>query len=300
MKHIVFFLYMISLSSGFVALIVSLLLYNKYKIKTLKFYIFGVISASLISLVYTILIYFKIYFSDYRIYPGIVYLIFIVIAKGFLILVLPYATHSLLNKKMSAVREMLFILFTSIFIASIVLDIVFDKKIIIEIRDCVLLAFGYFQTIFVLINYKNIQNDDIKKGLKPALVLTIIFPIAVLIYMGLKHIPIISNTIPSGGLPYMIYFLLWNIFTLNKAANYFFFTTGYQHFKISDHFIKKYEITDREKEIIGLIHEGLNNLQIADKLFISHQTSRNHIYNIYRKTGATNRVELLNIIKDLS
>ena len=43
------------------------------------------------------------------------------------------------------------------------------------------------------------------------------------------------------------------------------------------------ELTPREKEILGLITEGLSTDHIANKLFISIQTVRNHIKSIYEK-----------------
>ncbi|MGO8692948.1 MAG: helix-turn-helix transcriptional regulator [Rectinemataceae bacterium] len=52
-------------------------------------------------------------------------------------------------------------------------------------------------------------------------------------------------------------------------------------------------LTEREKEIVPLIIEGLSNEDIAAKLFISPHTVKNHITNIFRKAGVANRFELL-------
>jgi DNA-binding CsgD family transcriptional regulator len=59
----------------------------------------------------------------------------------------------------------------------------------------------------------------------------------------------------------------------------------------------KNEITRREKEIIELILKGLTNQEIADSLFITLQTVKDHTHNIFLKTGVRNRVELINIIR---
>ena len=42
-------------------------------------------------------------------------------------------------------------------------------------------------------------------------------------------------------------------------------------------------LTPREKEILSLITQGITTVAIADSLFISQQTVRNHIKNIYEK-----------------
>lgn len=58
-----------------------------------------------------------------------------------------------------------------------------------------------------------------------------------------------------------------------------------------------HEITRREKEIIELILNGLTNQEIADSLFITLQTVKDHTHNIFLKTGVRNRVELINVIR---
>jgi DNA-binding CsgD family transcriptional regulator len=64
-----------------------------------------------------------------------------------------------------------------------------------------------------------------------------------------------------------------------------------------DDFYIKYEISPREKEIISEICNGLTNQQIADKLFISLQTVKDHTHRIYGKTLATSRMQLMKMIQ---
>jgi two-component system, NarL family, nitrate/nitrite response regulator NarL len=53
------------------------------------------------------------------------------------------------------------------------------------------------------------------------------------------------------------------------------------------------QLTDREKDVISLIGEGLKNKQIADRLFISETTVRHHITSILKKLQVSDRLELL-------
>jgi len=55
-------------------------------------------------------------------------------------------------------------------------------------------------------------------------------------------------------------------------------------------------ISEREKEIILLVASGLDNREIGKKLFISPKTVKNHMTSIYAKTGAKNRVQLVNLL----
>ena len=58
------------------------------------------------------------------------------------------------------------------------------------------------------------------------------------------------------------------------------------------------ELSERELEIIELVATGLTNLEIAGQLTISKRTVDNHVSNIFTKTGAKNRVALLNWAMD--
>ena len=49
-------------------------------------------------------------------------------------------------------------------------------------------------------------------------------------------------------------------------------------------------LTEREREVLHLMMDGLNNAQIADKLFVSLSTVKYHISNILMKLGVDNRV----------
>jgi DNA-binding NarL/FixJ family response regulator len=53
-------------------------------------------------------------------------------------------------------------------------------------------------------------------------------------------------------------------------------------------------LTDRENEVLDLLAQGFRNKEIAAHLFVSVNTIRTHIYNIYEKLHVQNRVEALN------
>lgn len=52
------------------------------------------------------------------------------------------------------------------------------------------------------------------------------------------------------------------------------------------------KLTPREVEIVRLIAEGLSNRQIAERLFLSDGTVRNHISTILEKTGLEHRTQI--------
>ena len=52
-------------------------------------------------------------------------------------------------------------------------------------------------------------------------------------------------------------------------------------------------LTEREREVIDLIAQGLRNKQIAERLFISQTTVTHHLSSIYAKLGVSDRLELV-------
>jgi DNA-binding NarL/FixJ family response regulator len=51
-------------------------------------------------------------------------------------------------------------------------------------------------------------------------------------------------------------------------------------------------LTEREREVVVLIAEGLSNEQIARRLFIANGTVRNHVSTILEKTGLEHRTQI--------
>jgi two-component system, NarL family, nitrate/nitrite response regulator NarL len=57
--------------------------------------------------------------------------------------------------------------------------------------------------------------------------------------------------------------------------------------------VKIASLTEREREVLTCIGQGLKNKEIADKLFISEWTVRHHITSIFSKLEVSDRVELI-------
>ena len=53
------------------------------------------------------------------------------------------------------------------------------------------------------------------------------------------------------------------------------------------------ELTEREREVLGLIGEGLNNDEIAARLVVSPATARTHVSRAMVKLGARDRAQLV-------
>ena len=84
--------------------------------------------------------------------------------------------------------------------------------------------------------------------------------------------------------------------TSGNSKELFMITLQDNHFipHMNTTFLKeRFGLTKREIEIISYIHKGFTNLEIADTLFISEGTVKNHLKHIFAKTCVKNRTSLI-------
>jgi len=91
-----------------------------------------------------------------------------------------------------------------------------------------------------------------------------------------------------SSIPYALY----GIFLINYFLHYP-VPTALGSDELSEDFLSKYGITDREGEIIRKVIQGKSNADIAGELFISLATVKTHLHNIYKKIGVDSRYDLL-------
>ena len=65
-----------------------------------------------------------------------------------------------------------------------------------------------------------------------------------------------------------------------------------------DHRFEQLGITPRERDVIALMRQGKTNREIAEALFISEATVKDHNNNLFRKCGVRNRVELVTLFQE--
>jgi DNA-binding NarL/FixJ family response regulator len=51
-------------------------------------------------------------------------------------------------------------------------------------------------------------------------------------------------------------------------------------------------LSSRERQVVELVSQGFKNREIAQRMFISEQTVKNHLHNIFDKLGVSDRLEL--------
>src|SRR5262249_45984324 len=59
-------------------------------------------------------------------------------------------------------------------------------------------------------------------------------------------------------------------------------------------------LTDREREIVMLVTQGLKNKDVGNRLFISETTVRHHLTTIFNKLNISSRFELIAYVHALA
>jgi DNA-binding NarL/FixJ family response regulator len=126
---------------------------------------------------------------------------------------------------------------------------------------------GYYIAIFNMATGQQFGNDLVKKGIRG-------------IFYNSDPLPNFAKGVPAildGELWYSRKDLMKCLLDYDSESKFALQT--------------KARLTSREREILILIASGISNKQIAEKLSISRNTVKTHLYNVYNKIKVPNRLQ---------
>jgi len=136
--------------------------------------------------------------------------------------------------------------------------------------------------------YKGLSSE-IKRDIARWVVITLILSL----FLNVVQLVWEFNLHPVGFLNFgSLYYVVLNAVSFAFAAKYLFAAEAPVFISPSAAFLRRFSVTDREAEVLAVLIEGLSNKEIADRLCISAATVRNHIHNLFGKTGVKSRLEL--------
>ncbi|MCI1952090.1 MAG: helix-turn-helix transcriptional regulator [Clostridiales bacterium] len=206
--------------------------------------------------------------------------------------------HALLGKRISKIKQILIVVITAFQLTAITICYANSKLVTLKhLGQASLIAVIAYEVFTVLINYREIPNKELKRTSRIFAIITLSF----LPFLAFEYIRTEMNVLKDLQVLKMLalpaYFLIINISILHWSYAYFNTPAYISENKLTQYFIEKYGITDKETEVIELILGGLTYKQIADRLFISPKTVDNHVQNIYKKLQVTSKMQLSNLIR---
>ena len=207
-----------------------------------------------------------------------------------------------INKKIKIVLSFFcitFLLFIAYnFIGTVTHDLSYLQDITSEIL-CLTVVFVLGYSVYLYRKSVFIKDGKRRKAMKAFGVLFIGFSlITVFFYIDLIHLKVLSPLM-SKVFIYCIDFIYNSIIVFWSCKYFDSLGTATEPIDLKniseDQIIVKFQISKREQEIIQLVCSGKSNQEIADILFISLGTVKNHLYNIYTKLGIKNRTQLVKI-----
>jgi DNA-binding CsgD family transcriptional regulator len=93
-----------------------------------------------------------------------------------------------------------------------------------------------------------------------------------------------------------LFSVLWSLVVVVPSGRCLTEPAGGESEGVPEPFIREFDLSKREAEVLELLCLGLSNRAIGEKLYISPRTVENHVYNLYRKCGVSRRLELCNLL----
>lgn len=302
MIHVLFFLLILSLVIGGGVVFLFVTLNRRVRQPVLTFYVGVLVCLGIAIFSDLFTIYISLVLEDspaqasrWVIFSAVIYHLMM----GGLVYFLPQFVGALLDQPISD-RARAFLLALTLFYPSGVIAYFLTRQEIFATIGDFLLLLVIAHTLFRL--YPRPQEDENpslrKIGNMMLILLAVFLPLFCLEVFFEPAFSQINRLFFDTSVFLLTFYLIWNVVNAGYLYKQFdrAFSTPAQG--LSAERMAAYQLSDRQQQIARLIAEGASNRQISVELSISAMTVKNHVYNIYKKTGATNRVELVNILTE--
>jgi DNA-binding CsgD family transcriptional regulator len=217
---------------------------------------------------------------------------------AFLIFSIPYFASYISNFKWRKIQNILSVVtLSSILFFYLIINNWKNDLILLEVF--LLISIAYSITIG-LISYKKINDKEQKRLLRNVCIVAIIF------FPGniYNEFPIFGFNLTVSPLLYCSFCVVFISFIVKIYFRDYYISEQEiealkNDFRIhkKENVFNKYNLSDRERDVIIFVLKGFSNKKIADTLFISLSTVKSHIHNVFKKTNTGTRYELIHLIK---
>lgn len=309
MKHFIFLFHLLSFFMGFMSIQLAVTAYIKFKKQVIRDYIFFIAALTMILVQQTFVSYEIINLVEPSLLNNVLnaaeYL-----ASSCIIFFLPRFAHQLMQKEWKKTQDYLFKIAAFFPVGALILYHLSGTKIKAAVLSSSLLFLVIvYGIIFLFVHVESIASDYLKRILKCYLVIAVLAVPYMYLDTRIEHMAGLNQLFPYGLLSVPVFYFLWSLLSIYFGIRYFriqndkIFTAvneeeTEERLKQEELFFQKFNITNREKEIIELLIKGYSYNQLADELVISITTVKTHVHNIYKKVGVKNKMELLYLMKE--
>jgi DNA-binding CsgD family transcriptional regulator len=217
-------------------------------------------------------------------------------ANGLMAYLTPIIAFRIVNREISQSRLAVHIVVTLVLVSLGVLDDLLPGALFPALNNVCVAGVLVYGMAIVFLNFKRIQNPAVRSFLRAGLIFNLAMIVMSMAQLFLRSLSIAPPVVRDYGLIEVAWYLGADGLLLLFGLRYLFQPEVKLACNLPEHFVQKYGISPRECEIVSMIVQGLGNRKIGETLFISALTVKNHIYHIYQKTGAANKIQLLNLI----
>lgn len=217
---------------------------------------------------------------------------------AFLIFSIPFFASYIANFKWRKIQNIISLAVLS-FLVIFCLIFYKEKKDFFLLEILLLISVAYSIAIG-LISYKKINDKEQKRLLRNVCIVAAVF------FPGniYNEFPIFDFNLAVSPLLYCSFCVVFILFIVRiYFRDYYMSEQEIESLKKDntiqkkENVFNKYNLSDRERDVIIFVLKGFSNKKIADTLFISLSTVKTHVHNVFKKTKTETRYELIHLIK---
>lgn len=281
------------------AIALSALFYKRKRVFWFRYYLAFVVSLTILIFLMLVRLFYNIVEVPYGRYIDAGITALVLVDLSFLIFFLPYFTTWVIAVPWRQPYILIFSLLTVVYATlAILYTFVWPGCAPIHIALVVIFSAMLLYCIGVILKNRDRIKDPAMKRLCMAFVYLSAAFCPILIVDALLPMTALGKNafLPAGSFSFPLYSFWFNIMVMVFLFDYFYRLPEPAGSPPSSEKFEHYKITEREREIILLLKQGLTYKEIGDQLCISANTVNNHVAKIYDKTGAGNRFQLVRIL----
>ncbi len=307
MTHAVLALYILCLASGVALIVLSLFISQRFALRSFRDFGLLFVAATLILIAEALKTYERAISTDAGHGLYIVTTVMVFLGNGGLAWLLPLVAFEIVRREQSPARRLVNAALAAALaviggmkeVASGWLDSSDLALWLWSFNAAAFLGVHVYGATILLSSFGRIENAWLRRIIRNFLIFFGVFAILGLAQIVVENIPSAPEPLRLYPLEAMVYYEVFVVFALIYLGRYFMEPARDQRIELPVEFVRRFGISNRESDIIMMMLQGFSNNAIAEKLYISTLTVKNHVYHIYQKTGVRNKIQLINIMNSL-